>query len=96
MSDKDDYVQKMQAHLQEWMAEVDRFKATAAKAGADSQQEMERQIQALEGKINEGQAKLAELRDTSEEAWKDVKGGLDSAWEDLKTGFSDAAAKFKD
>ena len=61
MSDKELYQQKMQAKLDEWKAEVDKLKAKASGASADAQLEMNKQIKALESKIEEGKAKLSEL-----------------------------------
>lgn len=66
MNEKQLYQQKKQAQLDEWQAEVDKLKAKASEASADAQLEMNSQIEALEGKIEEGKAKLAELADASE------------------------------
>jgi predicted nucleic acid-binding Zn-ribbon protein len=95
MSEKELYQQKKQAQLDEWKAEVDKLKAKASGASADTQMELNKQIEALEGKIEEGQTKLAEIADASEDAWESIKDGVESAWDSMKSAFSDAAAKFK-
>jgi septal ring factor EnvC (AmiA/AmiB activator) len=95
MNEKELYQQKKQAQLDEWKAEVDKFKAKASGASADAQLELNQQIKSLEGKIEEGKAKLAEIVDASEDAWESIKEGLESAWDSMKSAFSDAAAKFK-
>ncbi|SRR6056297_1713147 len=95
MSEKELYQQKKQAQLDEWKAEVDKLKAKASGASADTQMELNKQIEALEGKIEEGQSKLAEIADASEDAWESIKDGVESAWDSMKSAFSDAAAKFK-
>jgi predicted nucleic acid-binding Zn-ribbon protein len=95
MNDKKLYQQKKQAQLDEWKAEVDKLKAKASGASADMQIELNEQIEALEGKIEKGKTKLAEIADASEDAWESVKDGVESAWDSMKSAFSDAADKFK-
>lgn len=95
MNEKELYQQKKQAQLDEWQAEVDKLKAKASGASADAQLELNKEIEALEGKIEEGKTKLAEIADASEDAWESVKDGVESAWDSMKSAFSDAAAKFK-
>lgn len=95
MTEKELYQQKKQAQLDEWKAEVDKLKAKASGASADAQLELNEEIEALEGKIEEGKTKLAEVADASEDAWESIKDGAESAWDSMKSAFSDAAAKFK-
>ncbi|MGB5177168.1 MAG: hypothetical protein WBP44_00420 [Gammaproteobacteria bacterium] len=51
MNEKELYQQKKQARLDEWDAEVDKHKARASGVNADAQLELNKQIEALEGKI---------------------------------------------
>ena len=96
MSKKELYKQKMQAQLDEWEVEVDRFKAKASGASANVQLELNKEISALKDKIEQGKIKLAEIADASEDAWESIKEGVDSAWDSLKVAVSDAKAKFKE
>ncbi|MFO8074283.1 MAG: coiled coil domain-containing protein [Polyangia bacterium] len=95
MSEKELYQQKIQAQLDEWKAELDKLEATASGASADAQLELGKEIEALEGRIEEGKTKLAEIAGASEDAWESIKDGADSAWESMKSTFSDAADEFK-
>lgn len=95
MNNKELYQQKVKAQLDEWKAEVDRLRAKASGASADRQLKMNRQIEELEGQIEDGRAKLAELADTSEEAWETIKDGFESAWDSLRSAFDDAVSKFR-
>lgn len=81
--------------MDEWEAEVNRIKAKASGASANAQLELNKEINALEGKIEQGKAKLAEIADASEDAWESIKEGVDSAWDSLKSAVNDAAEKFK-
>lgn len=95
MNERELYQQKKQAQLDEWTAEVDRLRAEASGASADAQLELDREIEALEGKIEEGKTKLAEIAEASDDTWESIKDGVESAWDSMKFAFSDAAAKFK-
>ena len=95
MNEKELYQQKKQAQLDVWKAEVAKLKAKASGASADAQLELNKQIKALEGKIEEGKTKLAEIAKASEDAWESIKDGVESAWDSIKSAFSDAADKFK-
>lgn len=95
MSEKELYQQKRQAQLDEWKAEVDKLRAKASGASADTQLALNAQIKALEGKIEEGKAKLAELAEASDDVWESIKEGVESSWDSLKSAFRDAASKFK-
>ena len=96
MSDKEIYLQKMRAQLDEWKADVDKLKAKASKASADARLERNKQIEVLENKIDDGKRKLSELSRAGEDAWESLKEGVETAWGSLKSAVSDAAAKFKD
>ncbi|HEY1076523.1 MAG TPA: hypothetical protein VGE51_07525 [Fontimonas sp.] len=93
MDDKALYQKKQQAQLDEYKAEIDKLKAKASKASADVQLEVNKQIRALETKLDEGRSKLAELAEATGEAWDELKSGVDSAWQSLKKGVSDAGSR---
>lgn len=93
MDDKALYQKKQQAQLDEYKAEIEKLKAKASKASADVQLEVNKQIRALEAKLDEGRGKLAELAEATGEAWDELKSGVDSAWQSLKKGVSDAGSR---
>ena len=89
MNKKELYRQKKQAQLDEWKAEVDKLKARASGASADAQLKLNKQVESLEGKIDEGKTKLAEIADASEDAWESIKEGVESAWDSIRSAFSE-------
>jgi chromosome segregation ATPase len=95
MNEKKLYQQKKQAQLDEWKADVDRLKAKAAGASADAQLELKKQIDVMEGKLEEGRTRLAELAGASEDAWGSIKDGMDSAWDSMRSAFGEAVAHYK-
>lgn len=84
MESKELYQKKVQAHLDEWKAEVDKLKAKAQGASAEAQIEWNKQIEFLEGKMKEGKAKLSELANTGDEAWDSMKSAFRDALDKIK------------
>ena len=54
-----------------------------------------KEAEALRPKLKAAQAKLLELKQTSAEAWEDLKPGLRKAWDELHTSLNQAASRFK-
>lgn len=95
MNEKELYRQKLQAELDEWKAENAKLKAKASGAKADVQIAMQRQVAALEHRLEDAQEKLAELAEAGEDAWHSLKKGVESAWESLQFAFKDNALRSK-
>lgn len=95
MSMKDAYVKKLQAHLDEWSAEIDKLKARADKAHADSQIEYYKQIKELRTMQKEASNKLAELKEAGDDAWEDLKVGIEIAGDSIIHALKSAASRFK-
>jgi ElaB/YqjD/DUF883 family membrane-anchored ribosome-binding protein len=55
----------------------------------------EKEAEALRPKLKAAQERLMELRQTSAEAWEDVKPGIERAWDELQKSFNQAATRFK-
>ncbi len=85
--EKELYEQKMRARLDEWKAELDKLKARARGASADTQLEMNRRIENLETAIQEGETRLSALSEAGDDAWESIREGVDAAWESLTSAF---------
>ena len=95
MKNKDAYVQKLHAKIDEWNADIDKLKAKAAQLEADSRIEYQKQIDALKTKRNEIENKLSELSRSGEGAMEDIKAGIDRAWEAMNEAIKSATSRFK-
>jgi uncharacterized coiled-coil DUF342 family protein len=95
MSKKEAYIQKLQAQLDEWGAEIQKLKAKAGKANADAKIEYHNTIDGLKEKQDKAENKMKELRQAGDEAWKDMKTGIETAWNDLSKSVKSAISKFK-
>ncbi len=92
---KEAYLEKREAELNEWDAEIKKLEAKAAKAKAVTKIQYYEHLRSLRTKRETAQEKLLELKKASGEAWKSVKVGVESAWQDLKSGLKGAAEKFR-
>ncbi len=95
MSVKEEYQKKLQVQLDEWGTEIDKLKAVAGKAKTGLQGEYYKEIEDLRCKQLEAQKKLHELKGASEEAWGDLKTGIEGAWSILGDSLKLAASRFK-
>jgi uncharacterized coiled-coil DUF342 family protein len=95
MPDKDAYVQKLHAKLDEWNAEIDKLKAKADQAEAESRIEYQNQIEDLHRRRKAAEKKLDDLRQAGEGAWEDLKSGVESAWGAMEDALKSARNRFK-
>ena len=95
MSMKEAYKKKLEAQFDEWKVEIDKLKAKANKAEADAQIKYHKQIENIRTKQEAVQEKLVELKGSGDEAWEDLKAGLDNAMKNLGDAINTAASRFK-
>lgn len=93
--ERDAYVQKLKAKLDEWNAEIDILAAKAEQAEAEAKIEYHRRLEDLRAKRGELDEKIAELQQAGEGAWEDLKQGLENSWDILKISFSRAKSEFE-
>ncbi len=95
MSKKEAYKQKIEAELELAQAKLGKLKAQAKSSSAGARINYTEQIQKVEQKFDATKTKLKELGEASDDAWEDLKDGVESAWGALSTAIRKAAAKFK-
>jgi len=89
MSVKEDYLKKIEAQIKEWSAKIDELKEKGVKGKYDEI------IENLIAKREAAQNKLQELKKSSDEAWVDIKVGLENARDELKEALEKAVSQFK-
>ncbi|WP_031432191.1 sll1863 family stress response protein [Methylomarinum vadi] len=94
MSNRDQYVAKIKAQLDQWNADIDRLEAKAKEAEADVRIEHQKEIEVIKAQRDQLVSKLGEVENASEEAWEDIKTGAESAWNSLDNALKSAADKF--
>lgn len=95
MASKEAYQQKLEAQLNEWDAKLKQVGAMALQATADARISYENELEILKGKRAAARKSLAELGERGENAWEDMKGGMESAWDELSKAIDKMAARFK-
>jgi len=93
MNDKALYQQKKEAEIDIWKSDILKLKAKASLASADAQIEMNKHIDALEKKIDEGKTKLSDLIKSTDDMYESMKAGVESSWDSVKTAFSNMTSK---
>jgi multidrug resistance efflux pump len=95
MSMKEQYEQKLEAQLDEWGAEINKLKAKAKGAEADGKIEYEKEIKEINAMQEAAKDKLKELKNAGEDAWRDLKVGIDDALGSLDKAFKSATSRLK-
>ncbi len=93
MNNKTLYQQQKEAEVEIWKSDIAKLKAKASIASADAQIEMNKDIEVLEKKIDEGKVKLSDLMKTTDEMYESMKTNVESAWDSVKIAFNDATSK---
>jgi len=94
MNSKQAYQEKLDAQMREWNAKFEELKAKADQAKAEAKIEYYERIEELRSKQEVALRKLQEFGDSGEQAWEDLKPGLEHAWNDLKTSVEKAISRF--
>lgn len=95
MEDRKTYIGKMAAKLKEWDEEIQKFEAKANVARTDMKAKYRRQIDELHRKKEEARQKLNQIQGASEDAWEELKEGVEQSWKTLGDSIKNAFGKFK-
>jgi uncharacterized coiled-coil DUF342 family protein len=95
MDRRDAYIQKFEAQLAAWKADIDKLRAKADGASADAKLELMEQIDRLRAKRDEARDRLDEIRKAGEDSWGDLSERAEKAWGDLSAGIKEAINRFK-
>ena len=95
MKDKEAYIRKLHAKIDEWNADIDKLTAKASQVEAESRIEYQKQIEAIKSKRDDIEKKAAEISHSGGEAIGDLKAGIDLAWEAMNEAIKSAASRFK-
>jgi uncharacterized coiled-coil DUF342 family protein len=95
MSEKRDaFVKKMKAKLDEWNADIAELEAKAKQKEAEARGDVEKRIEELKAKRKTVEDDLDQLRSSGEDAWEDLKTGIDSAASALGEALQSARSRF--
>ena len=98
METKDSYSKKMKAKFDDlnfkWNIERNKLEAKAQHAKVEVKKKYEEQLKTLQEKREKMVQKLDQIDTSSEDAWKDIKEGVDNAWQSLNEAIKKARSHF--
>lgn len=94
MSNRDEYIRKAKAKIDEWDAEIDKLSARTEAAQADAKLKYQAQLDTLRKQRDENMERLRELQNASETAWESVRKGMEDSWERMNKAFKEAYDRF--
>ena len=98
METKDSYLKKMKAKFDEinykWNLERNKLEAKAQLAKVEVKKNFEEKLKILHERREKMSQRLDQIDNASEEAWKDIKEGVDSAWQSLNEAIKRARSHF--
>jgi uncharacterized coiled-coil DUF342 family protein len=95
MSNRDLYIEKAKAKIDQWNAEIDKMTAKVDEAEADTKIEYQKQLDEAREQRDVAEARLKKMRQASDDAWDDIKAGFDKAWDSISDAFDRATSRFK-
>ncbi|KPQ04616.1 MAG: Mnd1 family [Rhodobacteraceae bacterium HLUCCA12] len=93
--DRNTFVEKMKASIDDWNAQIAGLQARAEKAQSDARAEYNKQLETLRKQRDEAQARMKEAQDASDKAWQDMQKGYMAAWDSIAKSFQDAMGRFR-
>jgi len=88
------YLEKFEARLNQYRADVLKMRAKASEATADAKIQYENALKTAAERQERAEKKLNEIRHSSDEAWTDLKQGFEQAWDDFSDAVKTASKRF--
>ena len=94
---KEDMVQTTEDRIAELQEKIDELGQQASEQGEEAQQKWENELKPeLESKVKAARDKLDELRDSSGDAWGDLKTGIQTTIGDLQDAYEAAKQEMQE
>ena len=95
MSNRDEYVEKMKAQLDQWNAEIVKWEVKAQGAQAEARVEYEKRLVTLHEQREKAMYQMKLLQSAAGEAWVEMMRGTDEAWARMREAFDKASSHFR-
>jgi TolA-binding protein len=89
------YQDRVEANLRDLDQQIDALKVKMKKENKVEHKQLDQQMAELERKRDVAHQKLEKLGTSSQEAWGDMRSGIDAAMDDLEAAYEQAASHFK-
>lgn len=95
MTTRNEYVESMKAHLDQWNKDIAEWEAKARITKTDLRIDYEMQLESLRKQRDEAMEKLDALQKSAGEAWQDLTQGADEAWAKMREAVEKATTHFQ-
>ena len=94
MEKRNVYMKELEENITEYNEKLVKMKVKAAEVEDDMKADYLSQVENLENKRDEFVAKYGQLKESSEDAWDDIKVGTEKTWSELKDSIEMAVSRF--
>jgi predicted nuclease with TOPRIM domain len=94
VQEKESYLAKIEAQINEWSAKIEELKAKADKAGAGAKAEVQSQMEKMWAMLEAARDKLKELEGAGAGKWEKVKESSEKTLDDLKQSWENVKRRF--
>lgn len=95
MKERDEWVEKAKAKLDEWNEELDELEAKARVAKAEQKARYQRLLASLREYRDRLRNRISEVEEAGDAAWAELKDGAERGWRSLQEGFRAAVEEFR-
>ena len=92
---KEIYREKAKAKLEQLNAQIDGLMAKFDETKADAKLQIQDQFNELTNRQETVEQKFEQMKNAGEDAWQDMRSGLDDAFDNLEESFNQASEKFE-
>lgn len=96
MVNREDYLAKMKAQLEQWNDQVMTWDSTAHRARHGAKTRLKKEIGILRSRLDDAMFRLELAQGASAEAWQDIKRGAEEARKNMEQALEKARTHFKD
>jgi len=94
MTKRDEYVDTLKHKLDDWNEDIDKLEAKADHVKDDMKKKYADEMDFVRHQRDNVKDKTMELIESSEEAWEELKTGVEAAWHKLTEAIDRAHSKF--
>lgn len=93
MSKRDLFVENLKRKLDGWNTELARLESKADAIDAQSREHYRNTVQEVKEQVQQLEKKYLVLKNSTADAWQDLKSGFELAWQDFEVGAKSALKK---
>jgi hypothetical protein len=96
MNNRDEYVEKLKAQLDQWYSQMATWEAATRGTTAEAKIELEKQMGIMKSRADDLVYRMELLKGASADAWQEIARGADEARKTMQDAFEKARFHFKD